>query len=140
MTVRKTIRFLAGSFAATLAALLALVLTMPAYVLAASGTGDSSVAETMFASMALIPFVLIVGVPIALPVALIGGGAMILVQRWFDNIFRLPVWIVCGVAIGSAASLFFGVNDPIWPVRVVSGLWFSCGGAAGAIAFQRLIR
>jgi hypothetical protein len=133
-------RFLWASLAATLAAMVLLTLTMPLTLWATTGavTGEGF-GPSLFAIVAMLPFVVVIGGIIALPMAMIAGGAMLWWEGRRGALFSKSSWILAGLGAGLLTSAFVGTNDSDF-ARLVHIPWFACGGAMGAWMFARVWR
>lgn len=139
MTGHYVMRFLASAFSAALAALFALAVTAPIYVMVASWSSSFSLGEMLLGTVALLPFVVIFGLPVALPVALLAGAALVVLELRLGHSLHCKIWAGLGFAVGCGVSLFFGTAEPVWPVRVISAIWFGGGAAIAAILFRGIM-
>jgi hypothetical protein len=138
--MKEVLRYLLASFTAALAAMVVLALILPLYVLVAapgSVSGSESLGELLLGSLVLAGFVIVIGGMIALPAALLAGGALLLWQRHRGAALGLRIWLYAGLAVGAAVSLTLGANDPP-QARLAAALWFAASGATGAWVFRRV--
>jgi uncharacterized membrane protein len=107
-----TFLFVWASVAATLAAMTLLGLTLPLalYVTTGTITGEGFW-PTLIAIIFLLPMYIIIGGSVALPTAMVAGGAMLWGEKRRGVPFRPRVWIITGAAAGVLVSVFVGVND-----------------------------
>jgi hypothetical protein len=124
--------------AATLSSMALMALTTPVFLLATTGTvTGEGIGPTMGAMVVMLPIEVVVGGTIALPVAALAGGAMLLWQRKRGTPFSARAWIVAGLLAGLLVSRFVGTNDADL-ARLVTAPWFACLGALGAWVFARV--
>ncbi len=131
-------RFLWANLAATLSSMALLTLTLPLYLLAATGTvTGEGVGPSLIGLLAMLPFVTVIGGMIALPAAALAGGAMLWWQKRRGTPFSPRAWIIAGAAAGLFVSFFVGTNDADW-ARMITAPWFALAGALGAWVFARV--
>jgi hypothetical protein len=136
--MQPALRFLWASLAATLAAMALLTLTLPLYLLAATGTvTGAGVGPSLIGVVAMLPFVTVIGGMIALPAAALAGGAMLWWQKQRGAPLTPSRWIMAGAAAGLFVSFFVGTNDADW-ARMITAPWFALAGALGAWVFARV--
>lgn len=133
-------RFMLASLASAVSALLLLAITMPLVISAnANLVGQEIIGATLVGILAVIPFVLIFGGIIALPVAALAGGLMLGVQKKRGIPLTQSVWLAAGAICGLIVSLFLGGYDP-FVQRLVTAVWLAACGALGAWVFQRVMQ
>jgi hypothetical protein len=140
MAMKIALRLLKSSIAATLAAMLLLGLTIPITIYAATGTvTGEGFWPTVGAMIVMLPFVAVIGGMIALPLAIISGGAML----WWENKRGVPftnrAWIIAGMVAGLLVSAFVGTNDDNLS-RLIHTPWFIAASILGAWVFARTWR
>jgi hypothetical protein len=138
--MKNALHFIWATLAATLSAMALLTLTMPLTLWAINGTvtGEGFWAS-LGAIVVMLPFVVVIGGIIAVPMAALAGGAML----WWEKRRAAPFtplgWIIAGLAAGLLTSTFVGTNDSDL-ARLVHIPWFACAGAMGAWMFARVWR
>lgn len=136
--MKPVFRFLGASLAAALSALLALTLVMPLYLLVGDGAAlGSEPGITAVAAWMMLPFVLLIGGPIALPLAAVAGGAMLWWQYRRGSAVSGRGWIIAGLGAGTLVALFMSHGGSV-PVALANALWFASAGAVGAWVFRRV--
>lgn len=138
--MKTALPFLKACFAATLAAMAFLTLTMPLTLWAISGTFTGEGFWPSFGAMVLMmPFVIFIGGTIALPLAALAGGAMLWGENRRGAPFATRTWIIAGLAVGLLVSALVGTNDSDL-ARLVHIPWFVSASAIGAWVFERVWR
>jgi hypothetical protein len=138
--MKRALHFLWSSLAATLAAMAFLTLTMPLTLLATTGsvTGEGFW-PSLGAMVVMLPFVIVIGGAIGLPMAAAAGGAMLWAEKSRGAPFTPRIWIIAGLGAGLLVSAFVGTNDPDF-ARLVHIPWFASAGAMGAWVFAKVWR
>jgi hypothetical protein len=128
------LRFLLACLASALAALLVVDL---GWVLIEMFSGESrtSLAEALGASIMLLPWVLLIGGIVALPLAAIAGGAMLAFENGRGQPLPLGGWLGAGLAAGLMIVLLFGGTE-MTSDRIFVAVWFGTSGMLGAWAFR----
>lgn len=136
--IKATLHFLWACFAAALCAMTVLTLTMPLFLIATTGgaTGEG-LWPTIFGTIAMLPFVIVIGGMVALPIAAVLGGMVLWLEWKLAARFAPHVWIIVGLAAGVIVSIFVGTNEPLGG-RLLTALWFASCSATGAFIFARI--
>jgi hypothetical protein len=138
--MKTALHFLWASFAATLCAMALLTLTMPLTLLGTTGTvTGEGFWPTLGAMVVMLPFVIVIGGTVALPVAALAGGAMLWGEKRRGTPFSERAWVFAGLAAGLLVSAIVGTNDADL-ARLVHIPWFASAGAIGAWMFARVWR
>ncbi len=138
--MKTALHLLWASLAATLAAMALLTVTMPLTLLATSGSVSGDGFWPSLGAMAvMLPFVIVIGGTVALPMAALAGGAMLWGEKTRGSLFTTRAWIIAGLAAGLLVSALVGTNDPDL-ARLVHIPWLACAGALGAWVFVRVWR
>jgi len=84
----------------------------------------------------------ILGLPIALPAAMIMGGAMLKLQKRYSILRKEVAWIVVGLISGAIISIFFPIMQEFTGHKQYISNIATCsiGGATGAWIFLKLWR
>jgi hypothetical protein len=132
--------FIRACLAATVFAMTLLTLTMPLTMWAISGTVTGEGFWPSFGAIVLMmPFVIVIGGIIALPLAALVGGAMLWWEARRGRLFSTSSWILAGLGAGLLTSAFVGTNDSDF-ARLVHIPWLASAGAMGAWVFARVWR
>jgi hypothetical protein len=126
--------FLWASIAATLAAMLLLGIGIQVTVLATTGslTGEGFW-PSLGAMVITSGFVILIGGIIALPTAMVAGGAMLWIERVRGKPLELRIWGAVGLVIGLLVMSFSGaINTRTLLFHVP---WYLCAAAVGALVF-----
>jgi hypothetical protein len=138
--MKTPLRFLWASLAATLAAMALLGLTLPlaTYPITGTITGEGFWLS-LITMIVLLPMYALIGGTVALPAAMIAGGAMIWGEARRGALFSPRTWIIAGVVAGVVVSLFVGTNDTD-ASRLAAFPCLTSAAALGAWVFMRVWR
>jgi hypothetical protein len=138
--MKTALHFLWSSIAATLSAMALLGLTLPlaTYLITGTITGEGFWLS-LVAMVVLLPMYAIIGGTVALPMAMVAGGAMLWGEKMRGRSFAPRTWIIAGLAAGVLVSLFVGTNDTDL-MRLAAFPCLTSAAALGAWAFMRAWR
>jgi len=138
--MQTTFRFVLASLVSALSALLMIALTIPLFVSLSSGElANHGFGSILRGALAMVPAVVLVGGIVALLIATLAGGAMLLWHKQRDEPLPMRQWLQAGTGAGLCVAFFVGSNDPA-SVRLVTALWFAAAGALAAWSFARVRR
>jgi hypothetical protein len=133
----KTIfQFLWASFASAVAAMVLLGLGIQLTVIATTGslTGEGFW-PSLGAMVVTTGFVIVFGGIIALPAAMVAGGAMLWAEHARGKPLALSIWVLVGLVIGLLVVVFVGATDT--RTLLLHAPWHLSASALGAWVFAR---
>ncbi len=135
----QVIRFLIAVLAATVAAVIFAVATLPLSQYLLSGNSEidsvSTYADWVFYTT---PFALLVGGTLAFPACLIVGSIMIWLERRHNRWRSVMYWMFAGLIAACPAVMQIKHNQPLFPDRLAIAIWLLAAGIAGALTFRAI--
>lgn len=100
------------------------------------GGAQAGIGATIMATLGILIFAIPIGGLLALPTALVMGGAMVWLTMRAPQLDRVWAWAIAAI-LGAVPSMFFvGTSYSVYPDRAILALWLMFSSVLGALVFR----